>query len=528
VRADLEHGSIPGLALHSAERYGDAPAIIDGATTMSFADVGAEMLTVGRALMARGVEPGDRVVLWAPNSARWITSALGILATGAWLVPMNTRFKGTEAAFILKKTGARVLLCATEFLGADFVGMVREADPSLGARLDIVVVDGSVPVGATSWDDFMAGAATVDEAALRERIEAIGSDDVSDIVFTSGTTGHPKGVMLRHGTSMRAFEAFNEGFGLGRGDRLLIVLPFFHTFGYKAGWMLALMVGATSVPLAVFDPEAALRTIERQRITHLGGSPTIFAALLDHPVRHDVDLASMRVGVVSAAYVPVELVYRMKDELGLDYSMTGYGLTETHGIVGVTYPDDPPETVANWSCRPLPDTEVRLVDGDGNDVALGDRGEVLFRGYSVSNGYFDEPEATAVVFGPDGWLRTGDIAYQREDGYLKVCDRKKDMFIMGGFNVAPAEVEGMLMDWEKIVAAAVVGVPDDRFGEVGAAFVVPASGSTLTPEAVIEYARSVMANFKVPRRVEIVAALPMNATGKVMKDELRARVSAPT
>ena len=527
MRADLEHGSIPRLALHSAERYGSAPAIIDGDTTMSFAEVCAEMLMVGRALIARGVEPGDRVVLWAPNSSRWITSALGILATGAWLVPMNTRFKGAEAAFVLRKTGARVLLCANGFLGAEFVEMVREADPGVAQQVDVVVLDGSVPEGASGWSDFVSGGASVDESAVRERIEAIAPEDVCDVIFTSGTTGHPKGVMLRHGTSMRAFEALNEGFGLSRGDRLLIVLPFFHTFGYKAGWMLALMVGATSVPMAVFDPEAALRAIEGQRITHLGGSPTIFGALLDHPVRKEVDLSSMRVGVVSAAYVPVELIYRMKDDLGLDYSMTGYGLTEAHGIVGVTYADDPPETVANWSCRPLPDTEVRLVDGDGNDVAMGDRGEVLFRGYSVSDGYFDEPGATEAVFASDGWLHTGDVAYQRADGYLKVCDRKKDMFIMGGFNVAPAEVEGMLTDWEKIVAAAVVGVPDDRYGEVGAAFVVPASGITLTPEAVIEYARSAMANFKVPRRVEIVEALPMNATGKVMKDELRARLAAP-
>jgi acyl-CoA synthetase (AMP-forming)/AMP-acid ligase II len=514
------------MALHSAERFGRAPAIIDGDTTMSFEDVAAEMLTVGRALIARGVGPGDRVVLWAPNSARWVTSALGILATGAWLVPMNTRFKGSEAAFVLRKTGARTLVCANGFLGAESVQMVRDADPELAESIDFVVVDGLAPTGTTSWDDFLDGAASVEMSTVLERIEALGPDDVSDIIFTSGTTGHPKGVMLRHGASMRAFEAYNEGFGIGKGDRLLIVLPFFHTFGYKAGWMLALMVGATSVPMAVFDPEAALRAIEFHRITHLGGAPTIFGALLDHPVRKEVDLSSLRVGVVSAAYVPVELIHKMNDDLSLDYSMTGYGLTEVHGVVGVTYPDDPPETVANWSCRPLPGTEVRLVDDEGNEVPIGDRGEVLFRGYTVSNGYFDEPEATKAVFLDDGWLRTGDIAYLREDGYLKVCDRKKDMFIMGGFNVAPAEVEGMLTDWENIVSAAVVGVPDDHYGEVGVAFVVPASGVSLTPEAVIEYARGAMANFKVPRRVEIVGALPVNATGKVMKDELRARLAA--
>lgn len=526
MRADLEHTSIPRMALHSAERFGSAPAIVDGDTTMSFEEVGNEMLTVARALLARGVEPGDRVVLWAPNSARWITSALGILAAGAWLVPMNTRFKGTEAAFVLRKTGARLLMCANGFLGAESVQMVRDADPELAKSLDIVILAGTAPDGAVGWEAFLAGADAIGESAVRARIEAIGEEDVSDVIFTSGTTGHPKGVMLRHGTSMRAFEGLNEGFGLGEGDRLLIVLPFFHTFGYKAGWMLALMVGATSVPIAVFDPEAALRAIERHRITHLGGAPTIFGALLDHPVRKEVDLSSLRVGVVSAAYVPVELVYKMKDDLGLDYSMTGYGLTEVHGIVGVTYADDPPETVANFSCRPLPETEVRLVDDEGNDVPIGERGEVLFRGYTISNGYFDEPEATKAVFGGDGWLHTGDIAFMREDGYLKVCDRKKDMYIMGGFNVAPAEVEGMLTDWDQVVAAAVVGVPDDHYGEVGVAFVVPASGATLTPEAVIDYARGAMANFKVPRRVEIVEALPVNATGKVMKDELRAKLAA--
>jgi HIP---CoA ligase len=512
------------MALHSAERFGAEPAIADGERALSFEEVAAGMLKVGRSLIARGVGPGDRVVLWAPNSARWVVAALGVLSTGAWVVPLNTRFKGPEAAFVLRKTDARMLICANGFLGADFVQMVRDADPSLRALSDIVVLDGEVPDDSSSWDELLAGADQLDEAAVRERIAAIGPEDVSDVIFTSGTTGHPKGVMLRHGTSMRAFEAFNEGFRLGRGDRLIVVLPFFHTFGYKAGWMLALMVGATTVPVAVFDPGATLETIEAQSITHMGGAPTIFGALLDHPARKEVDLSSMRVAVVSAAYVPVELVYRMKDELGLEYSMTGYGLTETHGIVGLTYADDPPETVANWSCRPLPDTEVRLVDDDGRDVAVGERGEVLFRGYTVSNGYLDEPEATAAVFQSDGWLHTGDIAYQREDGYLKVCDRKKDMFIMGGFNVAPAEVEGMLSDWDKIVAAAVVGMPDEHFGEVGAAFVVPASEVTLSPEEVIEYARGVMANFKVPRRVEIVDALPMNATGKVLKDQLRARL----
>jgi acyl-CoA synthetase (AMP-forming)/AMP-acid ligase II len=302
-------------------------------------------------------------------------------------------------------------------------------------------------------------------------------------------------------------------------------MPFFHCFGYKFGWMLALMSGATTVPMAVFDPEATLRAVEQQGITHLGGSPTMFGALIEQQATLQADLTSWRVATVSAAYVPVELVYRMRDELGLEHVMTGYGLTEAHATVAITYPGDPPEVVANWSGRPLPGVEVRLVDDAGADVALGDRGEILVRGFNVSSGYYDEPESTAAVFQADGWLHTGDIAYMNADGYIEVCDRKKDMFIVGGFNVAPAEIEGMLTAWEKVSVAAVIGIPDQHYGEVAAAFVVPAPGVDLTPEDVVAFARQAMANYKVPRRVEIVEALPLNATGKILRNELRTRVT---
>lgn len=510
------------MALESAERFGSAPAIVDGGTTLSFEEVASEMLMVARGLMSLGVKAGDRVALWAPNSSRWITSALGILATGAWLVPLNTRFKGGEAAYIIGKSQARVLVCANGFFGAEPLSMLAEADPDL--RLDHrVVIDGPVPEGSLSWTELSDRAQAVEEKAALDRIGSIRYEDVSDVIFTSGTTGHPKGVMLRHGDSMRAYLAFNEGLQLYEGDRLLIVLPFFHCFGYKAGWMLSLMVGATAVPLPSFDPAEALRTIEQERITHMGGAPTIFNALLSHPDMKTTDFSTFRVATVSAAYVPVELVHRMKDDFGLDYSMTGYGLTESHGLVSITLPGDPPEVVANWCGRPIPGTEVKLVDDQGQEVPLGERGEVLFRGFLVSNGYLEEPEANAATF-QDGWLHTGDIAYANADGCLKVCDRKKDMYISGGFNVAPAEVEGVLASWDRVMTAAVVGVPDEYLGEVGAAFVIPAPGVELTAEEVIAYSREVMANYKVPRRVEIVSDLPLNATGKILKNELRARL----
>jgi HIP---CoA ligase len=286
------------------------------------------------------------------------------------------------------------------------------------------------------------------------------------------------------------------------------------------------MMGATSVPLPVFDPAVSLRTIEERDITHLGGAPTIFWSLLDHPDRTTTDLSSFRFAVVSAAYVPVELIHRMGSELGLDHVMTGYGLTEAHALVSVTRRGDPPEFVTEWAGQVIPDTEAKIVDEEGHEVPLGEQGELLVKGYNLSEGYYNDPEATAAVFHADGWLHTGDIALMNADGYIKVCDRKKDMYIVGGFNVAPAEVEGMLVDWDKVAGAAVIGAPDPHYGEVGVAFVVPAAGVALTPEEVIAWARENMANYKVPRRVEIIDALPINATGKVLKDDLRARLAA--
>jgi acyl-CoA synthetase (AMP-forming)/AMP-acid ligase II len=523
VHADLEFRSIPRMALLNADRFGDEVAVIDGDLSLSFREVSDRMLAIGRALLANGIEPGDRVALWAPNSAGWITAALGILATGARLVPLNTRFKGQEAAYILNKCGAGTLLTVDGFLGFDYLDMVRRADPSVPALRDAVILDGPSVDGASSWSDFLARGSEVDEAAIRERIESIRAEDSSDVLFTSGTTGHPKGVMLRHGTSLRCYSAYNETLRLGRGDRVLIVTPFFHCFGYKAGWMAALMVGATAVPMAVFDPAAALRMVEELRITHTGGAPTMFWAMIEDPTRPDRDLSSLQRAIVSAAYVPVELVERMKSDLGIEQPLTGYGLTEAHAIVSKSQPDEAAEIVANWSGRVLDDVEVRIVD-EGRDMPLGERGELLVRGYNLMDGYFDDPEATAAVIDADGWLHTGDIAYLNADNYLKVCDRKKDMYVTGGFNVAPAEVESIIAGWDRVSACAVVGIADHKWGEVGSAFVVPMPGAVITPDEVIAYARSQMANYKVPRQVSIVDELPLNATGKVLKQVLRDRL----
>jgi acyl-CoA synthetase (AMP-forming)/AMP-acid ligase II len=342
-------------------------------------------------------------------------------------------------------------------------------------------------------------------------------------MFTSGTTGQPKGVMLRHGASLRCYDAFADSFLVEPGDRLMVITPFFHCFGYKAGWMTALMRGATCVPVGVFDTGEALRMVEDLRITHTGGPPTLFWALLDHPSRPHRDLSSFKAAIASAAYVPPELVHRMEAELGVE-PVSGYGLTEAHAMVATSQPGDPAELGIAWSGKPIEGTEVRIVDDAGAGVDLGERGELLVRGFQLMDGYYDDPESTALVIDGDGWLHTGDVAFANSDGYIKVCDRKKDMFIVGGFNVSPAEVEGLLLENRRIAACAVVAVPDAHWGEVGAAFVVPAADD-LTADEVKAWAKEHMANYKVPREVHLVEALPMNATGKVLRSDLRAALT---
>jgi acyl-CoA synthetase (AMP-forming)/AMP-acid ligase II len=511
------------MAQVSAERFG-GEAVVDGEARLTFEDVAAQMLRVGRALLASGVEPGDRVALWAPNSASWIPAALGIQATGAWLVPLNTRFRGEEAAFVLRKSGARVLLAVDDFLGTDYPGMVREVAPDLEVLDDVVPLPGPGRTGGAAWEAFLARGDGVPEERIQARIDALGPEDICDVMFTSGTTGTPKGVMLRHGASMRAFSDYSTiGLQLGRGDRHLVPTPFFHCFGYKAGWMISLMFGAVTVPLAVFDAEEAMRLIQDERITHMPGAPTIFLSILDHPRRDDYDLSTLRSTNVSAAAVPVEVVHRLR-ALGVTGAITGYGLTEHHALVSVSDPHDPPDVVARTVGKVLPDVEVRIVDDDGRDRPPGEPGELLCRGYPMMSGYFDDPEATAAVI-VDGWLHTGDVAVLDEAGYLRITDRKKDMFIVGGFNVAPAEVEKALMGFGKVGEVAVVGAPDPRFGEVGVAFVIPKPGVALEPGELLAFASKHLANYKVPRRVEVVDTLPRNATGKVLKNELRALVA---
>jgi acyl-CoA synthetase (AMP-forming)/AMP-acid ligase II len=386
----------------------------------------------------------------------------------------------------------------------------------------VVVLRGEAAAGTTAWADFLAAGEDAEDAEVDRRSAGVRPEDPSDVIFTSGTTGRPKGVASTHGQTLRAFDDWSRIVGLREGDRYLVVNPFFHTFGYKAGFLACLMRGATIVPHAVFEVPSVLARVAEERISMLPGPPTLYASILDSPDRSSLDLSSLRLAVTGAAPVPVALIERMRQELTFETVLTAYGLTEATGVVTICRQDDDPETISRTSGRAIPDVEVRIVDDSGSEVGRGSPGEIVVRGYNVMQGYLDDPEATADAVDERGWLHTGDIGVMDERGNVTITDRKKDMFVVGGFNAYPAEIEGTLLRHPAVGQVAVVGVPYDRMGEVGMAFVIPRPGATVDPDEVVAWARERMANYKVPRRVAVVDALPLNASGKVLKHELRA------
>jgi acyl-CoA synthetase (AMP-forming)/AMP-acid ligase II len=400
--------------------------------------------------------------------------------------------------------------------------MLRATDVTLPDLTTVIVARGDAPRHTQPWAQFLHRATDADRAVVDQRWPLLGPDDLSDILFTSGTTGQPKGVLMTHGRTLCVATDWVEMTGLCAGDRYLMVNPYFHMFGLKAGILACLASGATMLPEAVFDIDRILRRVGDDGVTVLPGPPTLYQSMLDHPERGEFQLSSLRVAVTGAADIPVELVRRVNDELPFSSIITGYGLTEAGTAVATSAGDDV-ETIAATVGRPRPGFELRIV-GDGADVAPGEPGEVVLRGGSVMAGYLDDPEATKAALSPQGWLRTGDIGTVDQAGNLRIVGRLKDMFIVGGFNAYPAEIENVLLRHPDIGQAAVIGIPDVRLGEVGMAFVVTRSGADTIPDFT-EWCREQMANYKVPRAVEVVGELPINATGKVMKDDLRARVA---
>lgn len=466
------------MVLSAGDRFGDAVAIADGPVRLTFAELAGRVRCAAGAFAAAGICRGDRAAIWAPNSAEWIIAAFGLLTAGGVLVPVNTRFKPAEAEDIIARSGAKLVLVEKGFLGLEFT-----APPG------VPIID--------LKSGFMGSGSPFERA--------VDGGDVADIIFTSGTTGRPKGVMMNHQQNLRLYAEWCDLADLREGDRYLMVNPFFHTFGYKAGCIASCIRGATMFPVRVFDVDHVLEIIERERITMLPGPPTLYQSLLGAAAGRD--LSSLRAAVTGAADIPVDLIRRIRSELPFRSIMTGYGLTEA-GTVTASRRGDSFEDIATTAGRACADIEVRIAED----------GEVLVRGYNVMAGYLDDPEATAEAIDAQGWLHTGDTGTLDAAGRLRIVGRKKDMFIVGGFNAYPAEIEGFLLEHPAVAQVAVIGVPDQRLGQVGRAFVV--ADTAISEAELIAWSRNRMAGFKVPRSVRFVDRLPLNATGKVDKKAL--------
>lgn len=500
--------TIPHAAQAAARTWPDAPAVLENGEVWSFAELWQRSRAAASALLGRGIGAGDRVAIWAPNSREWIVAAIAVMSCGAAVVTLNTRLKGREAGDILRRTNAKLLFTVEGFLGIDYRALIADEDlPALEGTLLLE-------------HDLVQGGKGADDPAVDGALVGIDADTVSDILFTSGTTGSPKGVLMTYGRVLPQAAVWCQNTGLREGDRYLIANPFFHSFGMKVGWVACILSGAVAVPMPQFDVGQAIELIERERITFMPGPPTIFQMLLAELDKRKWDCSSLRGGTTGAASVPPALVERIREDLGMVDLITAYGMTECVNIT-TCVPGDDAETIARTCGKAFPGNEVRIADAQGNEVPRGQTGEVQVRGQGVMLGYLDNAQATAETIDADGWLHTGDVGTMDERGYVRITDRMKDLYISGGFNVYPAEVEKLLAEHPAIGMAAVVGVPDERLGEVGRAFVVLRPGATASEAELIAWSRENMANYKVPRSFVLVEDLPRNAAGKVLKTELR-------
>ena len=503
--------TIPHAAARAAQLWGDAPALLEHGEVWSFNQLWAKCREAASALLARGVGEGDRIAIWAPNSREWVVAAVAAMTCGAAIVPLNTRLKGREAGDILRRTHARMMFTVRGFLGIDYPALLSAEDlPDLA---ETVLLD-------TDFGAFLASGQGADEGGVDAALARLTADHLSDILFTSGTTGVPKGVMMTYGRVIPQCGVWIGNTGLKAGERYLIVNPFFHSFGFKVGWVACLISGAVIVPMPQFAVASARDSIVRDRINFLPGPPTIFQMLLAEKEREDFDCSSLRGGTTGAATVPPVLVERIRTELGMTGIITAYGMTECVNITSCR-PGDAVDLIATTCGAAVPGNEVIIAGEDGQEVSRGETGEIWVRGQGVMLGYLDDPAATADAIDANGWLHTGDVGTMDANGYVRITDRLKDMYISGGFNVYPAEVEKLLSNHPAVGMVAVVGIADDRMGEVGKAYVVLRPGAAASEAEMAAWSKENMANYKVPRSFVFVDDVPRNASGKVLKTELR-------
>lgn len=515
----------------NCQRHGQLPAVIDGEHRLDYRQLYAAVQQCAGAMASHGVRAGDRICIWAPNSWRWIVCAFACWQRGAVVVPISSRLKALEAGPVLQRSAARLLFSVGDCAGFDLphllaahYGEGKDRPIEAIASLEkIIVFDEISSLDACSgFEAFMAGAAQTENGSTAT------GDTLGEVLFTSGTTGVPKGVMLNQQQVLQAFWDWSDIGGLQAGDRFLVIPPFSHGFGINAGILACVMRGMTHIVVDFFNPDTALQLINEHQVSVMSGPPALFASLAETVstrAEYAASANSLRVAYVGAAHVPKATITSMQRVLGIDRVINAYGLIEAC-VVSMTRHDDSTDTISTTVGRPLPDVEIKLVDEQNRDVPESQPGEILVRGYGVMQGYFDAPEASAACITGDGWLHTGDVGTLDSSGNLSIVGRKKDMYICNGFNVYPAEVEDLLLQHPRIAQAAVVGVDHAAKGETGVAFIVgtagDAAGNTLAEDALTGWAREHMASYKVPQRIFQLDSFPLNANGKVRKEALKA------
>jgi fatty-acyl-CoA synthase len=486
---------------------------------MTYAELDAAADELARALMAAGLGKGDRLALWSPNRFEWVVTQYATAKAGVILVNVNPAYRASELEYVLRQSGARVLICAREHKGSDYAGMVEQVRGGLPALERVVVLDGG------DWAELLTGADAVSAEQLAEREDTLSADDPINIQYTSGTTGFPKGATLSH------HNILNNGYFVGEycryteQDRVCIPVPFYHCFGMVMGNLGCSSHGACMViPAEAFEPAATLRAVQDERCTSLYGVPTMFIAELGLPDFADYDLSSLRTGIMAGSPCPVEVMRKVVSEMHMEEVSICYGMTETSPVSTQTSPDDELERRVGTVGRVHPHVEVKIVDpATGRTLARGEPGELCTRGYSVMLGYWEDPERTSEAIDAARWMHTGDLATMDDEGYVNIVGRSKDMIIRGGENVYPREIEEFLYAHEDVADVQVIGVPDERYGEAVMAWVKLRDGAAVDADALREHCREQIAHYKVPKYVEAIDEFPMTVTGKIQKYKLRER-----
>ena len=518
---------------NAVARFGDCEALVFGNDRYTFAQLGERIDEVAAGLIKLGVRKGDHVTLWMMNRPEWIYSMFALMKIGAVLIPANTRFRTHDIEYLLKQSDSRFLITHDVSGPINFLGMVREIVdlPKEGHNIDsadfpalqgVITLGSEEHSGCIDWNDMLAGAKEIAPKTIRAHAEEVDPDDTAYIMYTSGTTGFPKGVMHSHNV-LRVVEVRGSRLGVTKKDIYLNCLPLFHTFSFSEIVVQSMLAGAKQVLMETFDPDACIQLVERERITMLQGFESHFKEYCEVQERRQCDVSTLRSGLfIGGTQTSAPVCRKTVEVLAPIVTVTGFGMTETMGPFALGSLGDSIEQRAESAGYPMPGYEVRVVDPETNEeLAVGEPGELICRGYPLLVGYYKKPEETAALYDEDGWLHTGDMGVERVDGYIRFLGRYKDMLKVGGENVDPMEIESLLLGLDGVQQVAVVSFPDERLTEVPIAYVQRAEGSSLKEQDVFGYCKGKVATFKIPRHVLFVNELPMTASGKVRKVELR-------